>query len=116
MVPRSIRARVRRRAAPVPQRVPTIMSASPPPDLVSLPARGPFPRRTAEPPLTTDQRILAIEELLRRVNGYAKFTCRTDGLEGTSTEAREKAVAAFYERMSVLERQLGRIHEDYQLG
>ena len=35
--------------------------------------------------------------------------------QGASDEVREKAVAVFYERLAVLERQLSRIYEDFQL-
>jgi hypothetical protein len=38
------------------------------------------------------------------------------GLHGTSAEARERAVAAFCERLTVLEGQLARIHEELRLG
>jgi hypothetical protein len=37
-------------------------------------------------------------------------------MHGTSAEAKERAVAAFYERIVVLEGQLGRIQENLQLG
>jgi len=66
--------------------------------------------------LTTEQRLVEIERLRQRLNAYVEFMCRTDGLQGTSSEAREKAVAAFHERMVALERQLGRIYEDFRLG
>jgi hypothetical protein len=37
--------------------------------------------------------------------------CKVGNLNGTSAESKDKAVAAFYERMAALERQLGRIQE-----
>jgi hypothetical protein len=39
----------------------------------------------------------------------------TPGTGGTSAEVREKALTVFYERLVVVERQLGRIREDLQL-
>jgi hypothetical protein len=42
--------------------------------------------------------------------------CQVGSLTGTSTEAKEKAVAAFYEQMVVLERQLGAIKEGLLVG
>ena len=42
--------------------------------------------------------------------------CQVGSLTGTSTEAKEKAVAAFFEHMAALERQLGGIKEGLRLG
>jgi hypothetical protein len=75
----------------------------------------PLPPRTGLP-LTTAERLLDIEQLRLRVNEYVQRLGQIDSLQGTSAEAKEKAVAAFYERMAVLERQLGRIYEELQLG
>ena len=52
----------------------------------------------------------------RRINAYVQFMGKVGNLNGTSAEAKDKAVAAFYERMAALERQLGRIQEDLQIG
>jgi hypothetical protein len=57
-----------------------------------------------------------IEALGQRINGYVAFMAQVGSLGGTSGEAKEKAVAAFHERLAVLERQLGRICEDLRLG
>ena len=51
----------------------------------------------------------------QRVNDYAEFMCRVDGLTGTSAEAKEKAIVAFHERMVAFEHQLGRIQEELRL-
>jgi len=71
-------------------------------------------RQTA--PLTTESRLECIEALAEKIEGYIRFMCTAGSLSGTSNEAKEKAVIAFYERMVVLERQLGRIQEDLRLG
>ena len=68
------------------------------------------------PPWTTAECLKRIEALGRRINGYVQFIGKVGNLNGTSAEAKAKAVAAFYEKMIVLERQLGRIQEDLQLG
>jgi hypothetical protein len=52
-----------------------------------------------------------IEALGRRIAEHVQFMCAP----GTSAEVREKALAAFDERLVVAERQLGRIREGLQL-
>jgi hypothetical protein len=42
--------------------------------------------------------------------------CQVGSLNGTSAEAKERTVTAFYERMVVAEGQLGRIQENLRLG
>jgi hypothetical protein len=85
-----------------------------------LPAAPPAPAlRTGirQPtPCTTEERLQRIEAMRRRINGYVEYMCQNSSLNGTSMEAKEKAVATFYERMVILERQLGRIHDELQLG
>ena len=68
------------------------------------------------PPWTTAERLQRIEGMVERIKGYVQFMCKVDALNGTSAEAKEKAVVAFYDRMVILEHQLGRIQEDLQLG
>jgi hypothetical protein len=66
------------------------------------------------PPLTTQQRLQEIEELLRKLGGYAELMCRQGGLAGASPEGRDLAVADFYDRMATLERELGRICDGFR--
>ena len=68
------------------------------------------------PPWTTEERLKRIEAMTQRINGYVEFMRQISNLNGSSAEAKDKAVAAFYERMVALERQLGRIQEDLRLG
>jgi hypothetical protein len=84
--------------------------ATPPVD--EEPQTGPW----QTPPRTPEERLRRIEAMRRQINAYVEFMCRVGKLSGTSAEAKEKAVAAFYDRMVVAERQLGRIHEDLRLG
>ena len=67
-------------------------------------------------PSTMEERLRRIEAMNRRINAYVRFMCKAGNLNGTSAEAKDKAVAAFYERMAALERKLGRIQEDLQIG
>ena len=52
-----------------------------------------------------------IEALGLRITEHVQFM----GAPGTCAEVREKALAAFYERLVVVERQFGRIREGLQL-
>ena len=72
--------------------------------------------RSPRPLLSREERVRDIQWLVRRVNDYAEFVCRVDGLRGTSAEAKETAIANFHERLAILERQLGQIHEKLLLG
>ena len=67
------------------------------------------------PPSTTEERVRRIEAMLRQITGYAQFMCAVDPRNGTSLEERDRAVAAFYDRMVLLERQLARIQEEFRL-
>jgi hypothetical protein len=75
-----------------------------------------YPAFEQTPPWTTEERVRCIEAMGQRITAYVKFMCKLGNMPGTSAEAKEKAVTAFYERMAVLEKQLGRIQEELQLG
>jgi hypothetical protein len=68
------------------------------------------------PPENMEERLQRIEAMGQRIDTYIKFMCQVNSLTGTSAEAKERAATAFYERLVVLENQLGRIHEDLRLG
>jgi hypothetical protein len=68
------------------------------------------------PAWTTPERLQRIEAMIKRIDEYVRFLATIGNLDGTSAEAKDKAVAAFYERMAVLQLQLGQILEDFQLG
>lgn len=68
------------------------------------------------PPWTTAERLVHIQALGQRIDQHIRFICTVGSLNGTSVEAKDKAVAVFYERLRSLEHQLDRIHEDLQLG
>ena len=91
-----------------PKPIPSRPSPSP---LASAPARA-----AQDPPLTSEERLRRIAALGRRVAEYVEFMAQVGGLNGTSAEAKERAVAAFYERLTVLEGQLARIREELRLG
>jgi hypothetical protein len=67
-------------------------------------------------PLTTEECLNLIAGLATRIVKHVEYISRVGTMSGTSAETREKAVASFYERMVVLERQLGRIQDELMLG
>jgi hypothetical protein len=79
-------------------------------------ARLVLPRPPAlTPPWTTEERLQHIEAMMQRVNGYVKFMCQVSTPNAASPEEKEKAVMAFHDQMVVLEHQLARIHDEFQL-
>jgi hypothetical protein len=68
------------------------------------------------PACSTQERLERIHTMTERISGYVKFLSEVEGLKGISAEAKERAVVAFYERMMVLEHQLGRIQETLKLA
>jgi hypothetical protein len=91
-------------------KAPPALPASLPPE---TPPPGGRPRASL---LTTEQRLEGIESMRQRVNGYAEYMRQSAGLRSTSSEAREQAIAAFYDRMATFERELSRIEEGLRLG
>jgi hypothetical protein len=67
------------------------------------------------PPLTTEDRLVGIRALGQRINGHIHFMCAVGSLGGTSLEAKEKAVAVFYECLRALEQKLDRIQDNLRL-
>ena len=67
------------------------------------------------PPWTLEERLQRIGALGQRIDGYVQFMCQVGSLNGTSAEAKERAVTAFLERLIVVESQLGGIQESLQL-
>ncbi len=67
-------------------------------------------------PLTTQDRLAHIQALGHRVGSYIKFMCTVSRLEGSSAEAKDRAVTVFYERLYMLEQELSRIHDNLLLG
>jgi hypothetical protein len=68
------------------------------------------------PPATTEERLMRIQVLGKRIDGYIQYMCGVSTVRGVSTESKEKAVAVFYERLKLMEHDLNRIQEDLQLG
>jgi hypothetical protein len=91
------------------------MKASTRSSILPLAAEPPVGLRGATP-WTTEERLQRIAAMGQRIDSYIQFMTEIGKMSGTSTEAKDKAVAAFYDRMVVLERELGRIQEELHLG
>jgi hypothetical protein len=76
----------------------------------------PPPTPWQRPCLTTEDRLQQIELLGQRINGYVQFIREVGALGGSSDEAKDRAVANFYEQLAVLDGRLRRIQEDLRLG
>ncbi len=83
--------------------------------VATRPFQGPPAWLLQTPAWTTQERLQRIQVMSQRINGYVKFLCEVGSRSGTSAEAKERVVVVFYERMVVLEQELGRIQEDFQL-
>ena len=51
----------------------------------------------------------------QRIAGYVQFMCQIVNLNNASAEAKERAITAFHERMVIVEKELGRIHDRLRL-
>jgi hypothetical protein len=67
------------------------------------------------PPLTPEEHLAHVRALGKKIEAYVDFVCSVGGPNRASEEAREKAVRAFYERLHVMEQELRRIHDAFQL-
>lgn len=81
----------------------------------SVAARPTVPGPWLTPPWSLEERLQRIEIMGQKIDGHVRFMCQVGSLDGASTEAKERAVAAFYERMVIVEKQLGRIPENLRL-
>ena len=63
------------------------------------------------PPRTTEDRLLHIAALGRRIQRYIKFMGAVESLGGSSIEAKNLAVGVFHDCLVALEPQLGNIRK-----
>jgi len=64
------------------------------------------------PPRTTEDRLLHIAALGRRIQQYVRFMGAIGNMAGSSTEAKELAIVIFHDCLAALEPQLGNIPEE----
>jgi hypothetical protein len=66
------------------------------------------------PPQTPQEYLTHIRALQQRIAGHLRFIGAVGTLAGTSAEAKNLAVARFYERLLAREGQLARVTEELQ--
>jgi hypothetical protein len=76
----------------------------------------PLDESWAVPPVNMEEHLQRIQTLGQRIKVYVQFICAVGKLDGSSAEAKQKAVAVFYDRLFLLEQELGRIQEALRLG
>jgi hypothetical protein len=67
-------------------------------------------------PATMEDRLAHIHALGQRLLNHIRFMCAAEKLAGSSPCAKEDAVTAFYERLVLVERELGRIKRTVDRG
>jgi hypothetical protein len=87
--------------------------APPPTSKAPLAATAELPRT---PPATAEEFLMHIGVLGKRVEGHVAFMSGVERLSGTSAEAKNKALALFYQRLVSMELELGRVREELELG
>jgi hypothetical protein len=70
----------------------------------------------APPPQTLEERLEHLPVLLEHIEGCVEFMCDVARLTGTSREEKERAVAAFYDRLKSAEQDLSRIQDIIRLS
>lgn len=73
-------------------------------------------KQPPEPPLTTEEQLQRIAAMGQRIADFVLFMGQVGTLSGTSAESKDRAIAAFYERLAALEGQLAHIHDELRLG
>jgi hypothetical protein len=80
------------------------------------PADGRPPVTWRVPPATAEDRTERTLALGARIADHVRFMTAAAELPGTSAEVRGKALAAFYEELKIVERQLERVRDELELG
>jgi hypothetical protein len=95
-------------------RAPAATAKAPPPtSKAPLASSAELPRT---PPATVEEYLLHIGALGKRVEGHVAFMGAVERLNGTSSEAKNKALTLFYQRLVAMEQELGRVREELELG
>ena len=77
--------------------------------------RAPREGMPLQPPLTVEEHVHRIETLGKRIDGYVQFMVKIASQAGISTEAKDRAVFAFYRQMVAAEKLLRDVHDELLL-
>jgi 3-oxoacyl-ACP reductase-like protein len=103
-----------KKAAPALVKVPSATAKAPPPTSKAPLAATPELPRTA--PATAEEFLMHITALGKRIEGHVAFMGTVERLNGTSAEAKNKALMQFYQRLVGMELELNRVREELELG
>jgi len=104
---------MKKAARPVAKVVPATPKAPPPTSKAPLAVSAELPRT---PPASAEEYLLHIGLLGQRIEGHVTFMCGVERLNGTSSEAKNKALSQFYQRLVAMELELNRVREELELG
>jgi hypothetical protein len=121
--PRPARAAAKVTVPPVKKVAPKAAAAAkvPPPSTKAPPptSKAPLavtPELPRIPPATAEEFLLHINVLGKRVEGHLAFMAAVERLNGTSAEAKNRALSQFYQRLAAMEQELNRVREELELG
>lgn len=103
-----------KKAAPALVKAPAGSAKAPPPTSKAPLAAAPELPRT--PPATAEEFLSHISALGKRIEGHVAFMGGVASLNGTSAEAKNKALSMFYQRLVGMEQELNRVREELELG
>jgi hypothetical protein len=92
---------------------PAVAKAPPPTSKSPLSSPPELPRT---PPASTEEFLMHIGSLGKRIEGHVTFMCAVERLCGTSAEAKTRALSQFYQRLVAMEQELNRVREELELG
>ena len=78
-------------------------------------AKMPTAYTPVQPRSTLAEHIYRIGVLGKRIDAYIQFMSQMGEQSGLSDEMKTRAAIAFYEKLIVVEQQLGHIHVEYRL-
>ena len=81
----------------------------------SIAAKMPTAHTPVQPRSMLAEHVYRIGVLGKRIDAYIEFMSQMGEHPGLSDEMKTRAAIAFYEKLLVVEQQLGRIHDEYRL-
>jgi len=106
-------APVKKATPSLPKAPPSTSKAPPPTSKAPLASSAELPRTA---PATAEEYLLHIGVLGKRVEGHVAFMCAVERMCGTSSEAKNRALSHFYQRLVAMELELNRVREELELG